>query len=93
MTRDEWMRDTSRLLTRQITQSLLFDPLQRRTMKNPNELWGSDNALFVIVREYLRAIRTQQESKATFLYNEHQGLREYFNFIDSELVRNPYYDL
>ena len=65
----------------------------RGTMKNPNELWGSDNTLFVIVREYLRAIRTQQESKATFLYNEHQGLREYFNFIDSELVRNPYYDL
>ena len=30
MTRDEWMRDTAKLLARQITQSLLFDPLQTR---------------------------------------------------------------
>ena len=49
-------------------------------MKNPNELWGSDNASFVIVREYLRSIRTEQEGKAAFLRRENPGLGEYFDY-------------
>lgn len=62
-------------------------------MKNPNELWGNDNASFVIVREYLHAMRTQQGNKAKFLRQEYSGLKLYFDFIDDEIVRNPYYDL
>jgi hypothetical protein len=65
----------------------------RWTVKNPNELWGSDNASFVIVREYLRAVKTHQENKASFLRKENTGLSEYFAYVDSEIVRNPYYDL
>ena len=92
--RDEWIRDTAKLLTRQITQSLLFDPLQTRgTMKNPNELWGSDNASFVIVRDYLHAVRTRQVAKVSFLRSNNPGLLEYFLFVDLEVTRNPYYDL
>ena len=94
MTRDEWMRDTAKLLARQITQSLLFDPLQTRgTMKNPNELWGSDNASFVTVRDYLHAVRTHQAGKVSFLRSNNPGLLEYFLFVDLEVTRNPYYDL
>lgn len=93
MTRDEWMESTKDLLARQITQSLLFDPLQGVSMKNPNDLWGHDNAEFVIVRAYLHAVRTQQRGKVSFLRSHHEGLSAYFDFIDSEVLRNPYYDL
>lgn len=62
-------------------------------MKNPNELWGSDNASFVIVRDYLHAVRTHQAGKASFLRLNNPGLLEYFLFVDLEVTRNPYYDL
>jgi hypothetical protein len=62
-------------------------------MKNPNELWGSDNASFVIVRDYLRAIRTRQAGKMSSLRSNNPGLLEYFLFVDLEATYNPYYDL
>jgi len=62
-------------------------------MKNPNTLWGHDNAEFMVVRAYLHAMRTQQRSKASSLRTENTGLTEYFDFIDHEILRNPYYDL
>ena len=63
------------------------------TMKNPNELWGSDNASFVTVRDYLHAVRTGQAGKVSFLRLNNPGLLEYFLFVDLEVTRNPYYDL
>lgn len=62
-------------------------------MKNPNELWGSDNASFVAVRDYLHAVRTHQYGKQSLIRRNNPGLLEYFNFVDSEVLRNPYYDL
>jgi hypothetical protein len=62
-------------------------------MKNPNELWGKDNASFEIVRQYLHAVRTHQNGKVSFLRSANPGLLEYFLFIDVETTRNPYYDL
>lgn len=61
--------------------------------KNPNELWGQDNAAFVIVRDYLHAIRTDQTNKAAFIYSNHLSLCPYFDFVRRELKRNPYFTL
>ena len=62
-------------------------------MKNPNELWGNDNASFVTVRDYLHAVRTHQDGKVAFLRSNNPGLLKYFQFIDLEVARAPYYDL
>lgn len=94
VTRDEWMSVTTKLLARQITQSLLFDPLQTRgTMKNPNELWRKDNQSFATVREYLHCLRTEQVNKAKEIYHANNDLRVYFDFVYEERLRNPYYAL
>lgn len=60
---------------------------------NPNELWGKDNASFVIVRDYLHAIRTDQTNKAAFIYSNNPELGSYFDFVRRELKRNPYFAL
>lgn len=62
-------------------------------MKNPNELWGSNNASFVIVRQYLHAIRTTQPGKVKLVRANNPGLTEYFDFIDNEVPKNPFYDM
>lgn len=96
MDKETWIRQTAELLDRQLYDTLFYGPLKdkyRRNMKNPNGLWGSDNAAFVVVREYLHAVRTRQEGKAAFLRKENSGLVEYFDYIDAEVLRNPYYDL
>lgn len=62
-------------------------------LKNPSELWGNDNASFVIVRDYLHAVRTEQTNKAVFLYSKHLALVPYFDFVRYEIKRNPYYSL
>ena len=96
MDKATWIEQTAELLDRQLHDTLFYGPLKdkyRSHMKNPNGLWGSDNASFVIVRSYLHAIRTEQEGKAAFLRKENAGLSEYFDYIDHEVLRNPYYDL
>lgn len=67
--------------------------LEPEVLKNPSELWGKDNTSFVIVRDYLHAIRTDQTNKAALIYSKHLGLTHYFDFVRYELKRNPYFAL
>lgn len=62
-------------------------------MKDPNELWGHDNQAFMVVREYLHAIRTDQTNKAAKIYATNQDLTEYFDFVQQARHKNPYYAL
>jgi hypothetical protein len=62
-------------------------------MKNPNELWGEDDAPYVVVRVYLHAIRSAQPNMSAFIRESNPSLTEYFDYVDREVRRNPYYDL
>ena len=59
--------------------------------KNPSLLTQQDVQAFAVTREYLQAVRTKQYNKVARIREANQDLTGYFNYIDFDYKKNPYY--
>ena len=58
---------------------------------DPRKLHSSDIQAFGAVRDYLQALRTNQEHKAKAILDANEDLTAYFNFSRREWQKNPYF--